>query len=64
MIKEAQEILQNMFLSEHIIDNPFFNKKTGRWHVKFVNGIFIRTKDLVEIQSWIDFFNGEDEEYN
>lgn len=63
MIGEAQEILQKMFLSEHVIGNPFFNKKSGRWHVKFADGLIIRTKDLLEIQSWIEFYNGEDDEY-
>jgi len=64
MIKESQEILEKLFESEHIIGSPFYNKKTGNWHVKLKDGQKLREKDLLYIQQWIDFYNGEDVEWD
>ena len=54
MIKESQQILEKIFSSKHIIENPSYNSKTGIWHVKFVNDQELRVKDLLEVQEKIE----------
>lgn len=61
MLQDAQKVLEMLFSSEHIEGKPFFNPKTKNWHVKIPKlGVIIRTKDLIEIQEYIDILNGED----
>jgi len=62
MIEEAQKILEKLFSSEIISGQPFYNIKTGRWHIKFTDGLIIRTKDLLEVQSLIEVYTGEDDD--
>lgn len=64
MIKEAQEILQKLFSSKHIIGNPFYNKISSKWHVNLKDGQELQEKDLLEIQKWIDFYDNQDVEWN
>lgn len=63
MIEEAQKILEKLFSSEIISGQPFYNKKTGRWHIKFTDGLIIRSKDLLEVQNLIEIYNGEDDDF-
>jgi|GEM_PF-1708234 len=63
MVSEAQKDLEEMFNSEHIINNPYYNKKTGNWHIKMSNGLKLRTKDLLYVLTWIDHLNEEEVEW-
>lgn len=62
MIEEAQKILEKLFSSGIVSGHPFYNKKTGRWHIKFADGLIIRTKDLLEVQTLIEIYTGEDDD--
>lgn len=62
MIEEAQKILEKLFSSKIISGKPFYNKKTEFWHIKFTDGLMIRTKDLLEVQDLIEIYNGEDDD--
>lgn len=64
MIKEAQEILEKIFANKYVIGNPFYNKQTGKWHVKLKDGQILKEKNLLEVQRWIDFYDGKDVEWN
>ncbi len=64
MLDESHERLKDLFTSDHIIGNPFFNKKTHNWHIKLSNGLRFRTQDLLLIQTWVDFLNGEEVEWD
>lgn len=63
MIKEAQEVLEKLFSANIIAGNPFYNLKTGNWHIKLKDGQKLKVKDLLEVQQWVDFYNREEVEW-
>lgn len=63
MIEDAQKVLESLFSNKHINGSPFFNPETFEWHVIFKNGKSLITKNLIDVQMWIDSFDGKKVEW-